>query len=90
MVLLRSVIDTSLSASSSFAEPANVIGLPGATVIGCVAVGGTITVGSEMDTVGGCAVLGDDPAPVGGVEVGLARGVPSPGPGPTTRPRRAR
>ena len=53
MVLLRSEIDTSLSAWSSLAEPANVIGLPGATVIGCTAVGGTITVGAEMDTVGG-------------------------------------
>ena len=29
------------------------IGLPGATVIGCAAVGGTMTVGAEMDTVGG-------------------------------------
>ena len=48
------------------------IGLPGATMSGWAAVGGSITAGWLIDTRGRHTVLADDPGAVGGVEVGLA------------------
>src|SRR5688572_30735666 len=52
VVLLRSWISTLSRETSSLAEPAKVIGLPGATISGWAAVGGTIAVGSLIDTDG--------------------------------------
>ena len=56
VVLLRSEISTFCRLWSSSAWPENVIGLPGATTMGCVDVGGFISTGALMFTDGGIAV----------------------------------
>src|SRR5581483_6091533 len=56
VTVFRREISTLFSATSSVAEPEKVIGLPGATVIGFVGVGGFITAGVVIETLGGMAV----------------------------------